>query len=249
MSEFEVGKTNDDGLEIRAHGPSYPPMGRFNNPVLYGSDLYWLGAWAKKIEKKLSSELHDPTETDSTIFNPDALAKQAMMKFSVDFDFIIKKIDDALKNSVNEREKHLENSQKNKDDALRVNLSYQYLADQILDGWQAIFDSLKERKPIDPTILPDVEEQAESTLSFDGTIVHLNNEKIDLTRLSNAAEWFSILWKQSDYLSFPEAKRTNPDLESANGKRLMDDVNKLIGKKVIRSSGAGYRIDSAFRRV
>jgi hypothetical protein len=64
-------------------------------PFKYGSDLHWLWGWGERLRSRLSDGL--PTsEHDWTVFRPDSLARDAMMRFSIKYPHVIKQIDDYL---------------------------------------------------------------------------------------------------------------------------------------------------------
>jgi hypothetical protein len=177
-----------------------------------------------------------------------AKLEQAIFKVCTEFNMIEHRLDvPECSEAIEQSEKRLPKSKARKSFVDELNPE---LTPSTIDRFETAIAYLKLVRELCRFDLEPAE-QKRWNISFDATssIVKIGEQEFDLTRLSNAAEWFSILWKQRGYLSFPEARRANPDLESANGKRLMDDVNKLIGKKVIISSGLGYRIDSSFRRV
>jgi len=68
------------------------------SPYEYGSDLYWLWAWGERLQERLSSE-RPFGEFEWAVFRPDRLARDAMMRFSIDYQHIIEQIEDFLGHS------------------------------------------------------------------------------------------------------------------------------------------------------
>ena len=64
-------------------------------PFEYGSDLHWLWGWGYRLRLMLDDDL-EPSKYTWMIFRPDRLARDAMMRFSVEYPHIIKQIDDFL---------------------------------------------------------------------------------------------------------------------------------------------------------
>lgn len=64
-------------------------------PYEYGSDLHWLWGWGYRLRSMLNDD-HEPSEYDWMIFRPDELARDAMMRFSIEYSHIVKQIDDYL---------------------------------------------------------------------------------------------------------------------------------------------------------
>lgn len=64
-------------------------------PFEYGSDLHWLWGWGHRLRVMLDDDL-EPSEYTWMIFRPDRLARDAMMRFSVEYPHIIKQVDDFL---------------------------------------------------------------------------------------------------------------------------------------------------------
>ena len=64
-------------------------------PFEYGSDLHCLWGWGYRLRVMLDDDL-EPSEYTWMIFRPDRRARDAMMRFSVEYPHIIKQIDDYL---------------------------------------------------------------------------------------------------------------------------------------------------------
>ena len=60
----------------------------------YGSDLYWLWGWGYRLDLYLQNE--SPNDFSWMIFLPDRLARDAMMKFSVNYRFVMDQISEYL---------------------------------------------------------------------------------------------------------------------------------------------------------
>jgi hypothetical protein len=91
-------------------------------PFEYGSDLHWLWSWGQRLEELLSFD-RDLTEIDLMIVRPDRLAHDAMMRFSIDYQQIVKQIDGFLDYS----EKRFAEYLKCKNDSTGANLEFALL--------------------------------------------------------------------------------------------------------------------------
>ena len=74
---------------------SQQPIEEGRAPFEYGSDLHCLWGWGHRLRVMLDSDLQ-PSEYTWMIFRPDRRARDAMMRFSIQYPHIIKQIDDFL---------------------------------------------------------------------------------------------------------------------------------------------------------